>query len=607
MKIQINYIFIKKALLSLFVIIIGWSCKEKKENTGTYITDFQGKIKSQYNNDIDQTLIPLHKIVSENNIDSIKLHFKSARLAFKRLEPIMAFFNDAGYKSINRPNLPIIEENDNADKVIKPTGFQVMEEALFQEKPDTLEVKKQANNIVNTLKFEKVNNNLPGYKDYQFLWLFRQELVRVMSLGITGFDSPVIGFSMQENASAIKSLIVYLNIYENRFRSEKLYNSWIEVLHNAEISLSNHNNFDSFNRYVFIKDHLNPMLKLWKETILDWGITFPFKNKINYEANSFFSSNTFNVDRYAPKNSVKATPEIIALGKKLFNDNSLSKDKVMSCATCHKSDLAFTDGLKKSIDNKGNPVLRNAPTLLYSGLQAAQFYDSRISTLEEQISDVVKNDKEFHNHMDNITENVKNSKEYDSIFNRNFEKGINSKTIRNAIAIYIRSLVPFNSKFDKNISGEENSLTNQEISGFNLFMGKAACATCHFAPVFNGTVPPTFVESEMEAIGTPEKNDTINAKISNDLGRYYVYNTPQKKHFFKTPTIRNVNRTAPYMHNGVYNTLQEVLDFYNRGGGAGIGMKIDHQTLPPDALELTDQEINDIIAFMNSLEDDLTY
>ena len=146
-------------------------------------------------------------------------------------------------------------------------------------------------------------------------------------------------------------------------------------------------------------------------------------------------------------------------------------------------------------------------------------------------------------------------------------------------------------------------MTQEEIQGFNLFNGKAKCATCHFAPIFNGTLPPDFKETEMELIGTPQQNDTINAKISPDLGRYYVYKTEERKHFFKTPTVRNVALTAPYMHNGVYNNLEQVVDFYNKGGGGGLGFDLPHQTLPFDNLELTQEEQQALVAFMKTLND----
>mgnify|MGYP000565803691 FL=1 len=132
-------------------------------------------------------------------------------------------------------------------------------------------------------------------------------------------------------------------------------------------------------------------------------------------------------------------------------------------------------------------------------------------------------------------------------------------------------------------------------------MGKALCSTCHFAPVFNGTVPPNYLDTEMEAIGTP---NLAQNGLSEDLGRYYSFKTEERKHFFKTPTIRNIAKTSPYMHNGVFKTLEEVVDFYNKGGGVGLGFDLPNQTLPFDNLELTDQEIKDIVSFMETLTDE---
>ena len=133
-------------------------------------------------------------------------------------------------------------------------------------------------------------------------------------------------------------------------------------------------------------------------------------------------------------------------------------------------------------------------------------------------------------------------------------------------------------------------------------MGKAKCATCHFAPVFNGTVPPNFTETEFELLGVPKSNK-LPAMVDTDLGRFDVFKTPERKHFFKTPTVRNISKTAPYMHNGVYYDLEEVMDFYNNGGGSGLGLEFEYQTLRSDSLKLKNSEIKDIIAFMNSLED----
>jgi cytochrome c peroxidase len=170
-----------------------------------------------------------------------------------------------------------------------------------------------------------------------------------------------------------------------------------------------------------------------------------------------------------------------------------------------------------------------------------------------------------------------------------------------ALSAYIATLKGFDSKFDRNIRGEENTFTAEEKLGFNLFAGKALCATCHFVPLTNGTVPPFFLESEKEVIGVPKT--ASNNEWDDDYGFYWQYNEELHKGMFKTPTVRNVEATAPYMHNGAYATLEEVMDFYNKGGGAGLGFDLPHQTLPFDNLELSEDEIKALVAYLKTLTD----
>jgi len=134
-------------------------------------------------------------------------------------------------------------------------------------------------------------------------------------------------------------------------------------------------------------------------------------------------------------------------------------------------------------------------------------------------------------------------------------------------------------------------------------MVKAKCGTCHFAPLYNGTVPPAYIEAESEVLGVPSKPITSGAMVSPDLGKFALLQMDVHRHAFKTTTVRNAALTAPYMHNGVYNTLDEVLDFYNRGGGAGIGISLPNQTLPPDPLNLTKEELAALRGFIESLND----
>lgn len=384
-----------------------------------------------------------------------------------------------------------------------------------------------------------------------------------------------------------------------------LYDQWVEELNKSAQSLSN-KEFDTFDRYGFIRNHIHPLLNLWKRTVTDWNVSFPFETKLSYEAESFFDSTTFNVEKFAPSYSPETTPELVALGKLLFFDKNLSNSKKMSCATCHQPEKFFTDGLRKSKANDGNELSRNSPTLLYAALQNNQFYDARVANLENQIMDVVNSEREFHSDLNNLKKTVERSEKYKARFKSTYNDSVTSRNIRNAIAQYIRTLVPFNSKFDRNISNKENTLTASEINGFNLFMGKAGCGTCHFAPVFNGTVPPDFSHTELEVLGVPRTSVFTDATIDPDSGRYNLFRADLKKFAFKTPTVRNISKTAPYMHNGVYTTLEEVVKFYNLGGGSGIGIDLHNQTLPPDSLQLSNQDISDIIHFMQSLEDDLT-
>ncbi|HTG64917.1 MAG TPA: cytochrome c peroxidase, partial [Flavobacterium sp.] len=223
--------------------------------------------------------------------------------------------------------------------------------------------------------------------------------------------------------------------------------------------------------------------------------------------------------------------------------------------------------------------------------------------LEKQSMDVIQNKDEMHGDISKAIVILNKDEKYQKLFKKAFPKSkkVEEWQVKNALASYIRSLNAFDSKFDNYMRGESDDFTAEEKLGFNLFAGKAKCATCHFIPLFNGTVPPNYQKTEQEVIGTPEEKN--GKKISPDLGRYAQYQMPQLKNAFKTPSLRNVAVTAPYMHNGVYSTLEEVVDFYNKGGGAGLGLSVENQTLPTDELKLNEKEIKALVAFMKTLTD----
>ncbi len=580
-------------LLTCSFLLLFCSCKSKEVD---YVENEPSAVlENHFKRNIENSVFYLDSLKYVLGETQSIYYYKLARAEFKKIEPILAFVDKGNYKFLNQPNLLKVEEEDATDiKIKKPSGFQVLEEQLFEKTLPFNAIIKNISLIQERLRLIKKNTHLK-LKKHHIIWLLRDAIARVALRGITGFDSPVLEDSLEEAKIVYNQIEIILNNYSSHFKDDAILKLWNKELLITQIDLDAH--FNTFNRYDFIKSHSHKQLRLLVKTQKDWDVVFPFELAFKNELTSFFSDQTFNLNFFSDSNEpINDLKQKIALGSQLFGDKRLSKSKTMACVSCHQSNLSFTDGLKTF--PKQN---RNTPTLNYAALQQSFFYDARAGSLEGQIVSVVNNSDEFHSDLKTITEAVRK----DSVYTNQFKElyGIvNDRAIRQAVATYIRSLAPFNSKFDRNINDLENTLTKNEINGFNLFNGKAKCATCHFAPVFNGTVPPSFKESELEAIGVPETTSNP-SEISKDLGRYDVFKTKQRKHFFKTPTIRNVNRTSPYMHNGIYNTLEEILIFYNNGGGKGVGIDLEYQTLPTDSLNLSEQEMKDIISFLKTLDD----
>jgi cytochrome c peroxidase len=580
-------------MYSLLVFLMSCSNKEAYKE----ISSFE-KLEIYFKETLVEAAVSLEDLNKANSIEEKKKCYLKARKAFKKCEPILAFVDSENYGYLNQPNILKVEEEDFTDiKINEPTGFQVIEEILFDEVVDTLALKKNVEKTQIRLTFLHKNQTLEFLKKHHVLWILRDAINRIALTGITGFDSPVLENSLQESQTVYESLNTIISIFEAEFSNKKLFETWKKEI-DESINFLNQTKFNEFNRYIFIKEHTHKSLSLWNETVTDWKVEFPFKQAINYDVTSLFSNETFNINYFTDQKGNPIEDDKVALGKLLFEDTSLSKEKTISCATCHKKELYFTDGVAKSPG-----TTRNSPTLFYAALQKGFFHDRRTGSLEGQVIDVVNNPNEFHLSLNDLEKRVIEKKEYKEAFKKVYAKEIDNYLIRNAIASYIMSLTPFNSKFDLNMQGKEKTLTKKEINGFNLFMGKGKCATCHFAPLFNGLVPTQFKESEIELIGVPKTKDTINAEIDDDLGRYGVYSTKERKFFFKTPTVRNIEKTAPYMHNGVYTTLEEIVDFYNKGGATGLGFDLEYQTLPPDKLNLTVKEKEDLVLFLKTLTD----
>lgn len=570
-------------------------------NVGSVFTE---DLRSYYLQNLDSLAANINKLDTTKTLKENKAIFKSVRKWYKFAEPFIIAFDNNNYLTINGPNLPIVHAEDYTDiKKLKPKSLQVVEELLYDKNGlDKKELELQLIFLRSRVPFMAHNHIIYRQKNKHYIKMMRDAIITVATKGITGFDSPMQLNSTEESAYVYQSLGEILKIMEISFGKTEEYQQLLKEFKASEKLLMS-SEFEDFDRYSFLKNHTNKQLSLLAKGCKKWGVAMAENYELNPYAENLFQKDFFNLANFAPQGSPTISEEYIALGKKLFNDTSLSSKGDMSCATCHNSAKAFTDGLAVGIGNNGVKLQRNTPTLTYAGYQRTFFYDGRGDGLEGQIVGVTNNKNEFHIDMETLEKRVKQNEEYLKAFDSLYKGNVTSRNIRLAIATYIRSLAPFNSKFDRNMQGIETTLTTKEKQGFNLFMGKAACATCHFPPVFNGLVPPKFAESEFEHLGITKTDDFDSPILDDDPGMFYPYEVEERRGFFKTSTVRNTELTAPYMHNGAYKTLDKVVEFYNNGGGAGMGLEVPYQTLPADSLGLNEKEIKAIIAFMKSLTD----
>jgi cytochrome c peroxidase len=316
----------------------------------------------------------------------------------------------------------------------------------------------------------------------------------------------------------------------------------------------------------------------------------------------------------------------IRLGRKLFFDRRLSHNGTLSCAMCHVPEQGFTGNeIATSVGHEGKTLRRNALTLLNVAFMGPLFHDGRETSLETQvISPLLDPDEMANPSIGYLIDRIRRMKDYDGLFEAAFNRRASIETVGQAIATYERTLISANSPFDRWYFGKEKeALTAKEQKGFRLFTGKANCVKCHRItgehalftdksfhdtglgwhksarnPSVEETIqvqlaPGVFTSIDrntVESVGLPEKRD---------LGRYEVTQDPSDLFRYKTPSLRNIALTAPYMHDGSLSTLHEVVAFYNQGG-------YPHENLDPliKPLELNMEEMDSLVVFLNSLTGD---
>jgi cytochrome c peroxidase len=260
----------------------------------------------------------------------------------------------------------------------------------------------------------------------------------------------------------------------------------------------------------------------------------------------------------APEDNPVAT-EKIELGRRLFSDTRLSRDGSVSCASCHDPERAFSDGRSVPIGIYGRPGQRNSPALINRGYGRAFFWDGRVRTLEDQVLLPIQDRNEMDLTLGEASSRV----------------GIDPREMAHALASFIRSLLSGNSRYDRFVNGERSALSEEEQLGLQLFRVKGNCTACH--------VGPTFTDEQVHNTGVAWRGDRF-ADEGACMGR------------FKTPTLREIARTAPYMHDGSLRSLDEVLEYYNQGGRKNPWL--DAEVRP---LHLTEVEKKAVVAFLKTL------
>jgi cytochrome c peroxidase len=322
----------------------------------------------------------------------------------------------------------------------------------------------------------------------------------------------------------------------------------------------------------------------------------------------------------------KPTKEKIALGRKLFMDRRLSHNNTISCAMCHVPEQGFTTNeLATAVGIEGRTNRRNSPTILNVAYLETLFHDGREFTLEDQVIGPLLSFNEMGNpSIGHVIEKIRKFKDYDGRFEEVYGRSVNLENLSQSIAAYERTLVSANSRFDQWYFGKNlRALNQKEINGFNIFTGKGQCIACHSinkeVAIFtdqsfhntgvgwarnNKVVNKIFETKTFPVALAPgivvhvEQSllDPASETPQNDVGRFEITEDPKDSWAYKTPSIRNIALTAPYMHDGSLTTLEEIVEFYNRGGEDN---PLKDPLLRP--LGLSTEEMGALVSFLKTL------
>ena len=273
----------------------------------------------------------------------------------------------------------------------------------------------------------------------------------------------------------------------------------------------------------------------------------------------------------------------IALGKALFFDTRLSLDNTINCASCHKPGLAFTDGKKTSTGINGQKTERNSPSLLNAAFLPTVMFDAHLKTLELQAIVPIQEPIEMGHNMKKLLPILRAVPEYQKAAEEIYGRDFDAWVLTRSIAAFERSLLSLSSSYDHFINGDSSALSNKEKLGYQIFSEKLYCTTCHAPPYFTNHEP---------------RNNGLYVDYGSDKGRFRINKDSSEIGHFKVPSLRNIEYTAPYMHDGSFETLEAVIDHYAKGGE---GHQLQDPVIQP--FSLTKKERSALLAFLLALTD----
>lgn len=602
----------------LFLFMAGSSDKSLQ-----YFNLYQSQV-----NRFDETQQDLIKyvaglnIISAEDVGDIKSRIWKARENMKGLDFWFRYLEPVAYNKINGP-LPVEWETEVFEKFEKPykrdgAGLSLAELYLDEpvvEKDSLLHLLQKADYTLATFRADSIT--VFFQRPDHFFFANRLFLLNLAAIYTTGFECPDTSRVIPELGNMLKDVNNIYDIFNNSFPADTLSQTYLSLYTSMEKFVHEQKQTPSgFDHYTFIKNYVNPLFAMNQYFIHQYHAVS--KNFNDYTLNNNCYS-IFDKSLYKGENEkgiflpVDDTTELNAIketGKLLFYDPILSGNGKRSCASCHKPAEYFTDTSVATAFqfNENGRLTRNTPTLINAVYNHLLMLDGKHISLQNQARDVTTNPVEMGSNVDDIVNNVMSCNAYKKAFQHyvkltpNYPE-VSVEHIVSAITLYYSGFSSYTAPFDDAMNNK-TALRDIEKDGFNLFMCKAQCATCHFVPQFNGVKPP-YVNSEFEVLGVP--SDSAYHSLSKDSGRYYINPAMETMNAFRTGTVRNSSHTMPYMHNGVFKTIDEVIDFYDNGGGTGHGLNVPNQTLSSDSLHLTVYEKNALKAFLKTLDENIIF